>query len=150
MKKLLLLSALLIFACSGDDSSNNDNSNQTFLERYDGVVWQYDEVSGENAPYLLAFYNNPEMFRRNNGISGNCDEFYFGIFNDEFGYGWGLLLNDGDTLTVEKFDFEGIAYKIHTVVVVDDVLTETVTSYEDGSFIDEITCTRTTLTDPCD
>ena len=38
MKKLLLLSSLLIFACSSDDS--NDNSNQTFLERYDGVVWE--------------------------------------------------------------------------------------------------------------
>jgi hypothetical protein len=152
MKKLLLLSALLIFACSSDDSNdnNNDNSNQTFLERYDGVVWQYDELMGENAPVLITFYNNPEMFKRNNGTSGNCDEFYFGIFNDEFDEGWGLLLNDGDTLTLEKFDFEGIAYKINTFVVVDDVLTETVTSYEDGNFIDETTCTRTTLTNPCD
>ena len=44
MKKLLLLSALLIFACSSDDSSN-DNSNQTFLERYDGVVWEDNELS---------------------------------------------------------------------------------------------------------
>tara|TARA_B100001564_G_scaffold141926_1_gene119110 strand:+ start:676 stop:1125 length:450 start_codon:yes stop_codon:yes gene_type:complete len=149
MRKLLLLSALLIFACSSDDDNNDNNSDETFLERYDGVVWQYD-IESEDAPYLLAFYNNPEMFRRNNGISGNCDEFYFGIFNDEFGDGWGLLLNDGDTLTLEKFDFEGIAYKIHTIVVLDDVLTETITSYEDGSFIDEITCTRTTLTDPCD
>ena len=43
MKKLLLLSALLIFACSSDDSNdNNGDSNQTFLERYDGVVWVND------------------------------------------------------------------------------------------------------------
>ena len=41
MKKLLLLSALLIFACSSDDSSDNDdNSNQTFLEKYDGIIWE--------------------------------------------------------------------------------------------------------------
>lgn len=40
MKKLLLLSAILIFSCSSDDS--NDNSNQTFFERYDGVVWELD------------------------------------------------------------------------------------------------------------
>jgi hypothetical protein len=38
MKRILILSALLIFACSSDDS--NDNSNQTFLERFDGVVWE--------------------------------------------------------------------------------------------------------------
>ena len=41
MKKLLLLSAFLIFACSNGDSSN-DNNTETFLERYDGVVWEND------------------------------------------------------------------------------------------------------------
>ena len=46
MKKILLLSALFIFACSSDDSNdNNDNSNQTFLERYDGVVWESTDTS---------------------------------------------------------------------------------------------------------
>jgi len=39
MKKLLLLSAFLIFAFSSDDSSDtNENSNQTFLERYDSEM----------------------------------------------------------------------------------------------------------------
>ena len=47
MKKLILISAFLIFACSSDDSS--DNSNQTFLERYDGVVWEVDNY--ETNPY---------------------------------------------------------------------------------------------------
>ena len=48
MKKPLLLSALLIFACSSDDSNDNNdnnNSNQTFLERYDGVVWESTDTS---------------------------------------------------------------------------------------------------------
>jgi hypothetical protein len=46
MKKLLLLSALFIIACSSDDGSDtNDNSNQTFLERFDGVVWEDNELS---------------------------------------------------------------------------------------------------------
>ena len=40
MKRILILTTLLIFACSSDDT--NDTSNQTFLERYDGVVWQND------------------------------------------------------------------------------------------------------------
>ena len=42
-EKLLLISALLIFACSSDGDDNN-NSNQTFLERYDGVVWEEDMI----------------------------------------------------------------------------------------------------------
>ena len=46
MKKLLLLSALFIFACSSDDSSDtSDSTNQTFLERFDGVVWENNELS---------------------------------------------------------------------------------------------------------
>ena len=65
MKKLLLLSALLIFACSSDDSNNNedDNSNQTFLERYDGVVWkvsQSDDVGHLNNK--ITFFNNPGSY----------------------------------------------------------------------------------------
>jgi hypothetical protein len=43
MKKLLLLSALLIFACSSDDPTSDD-SNQLFLEKYDSVVWLGGEI----------------------------------------------------------------------------------------------------------
>ena len=54
MKKLLLLSALFIFACSSDD---NDNSNQTFLERYDGVVWRATDNGYEvRVQFLKCFY----------------------------------------------------------------------------------------------
>ena len=60
MKKLLLLSAFLIFACSSDDSNdNNDDSNQTFLERYDGVVWVndlYDPISNDSDPLDTVYY----------------------------------------------------------------------------------------------
>ena len=38
MRKIFFLSALLIFACSSDDS--NDNSNITFFEKYNGIVWE--------------------------------------------------------------------------------------------------------------
>ena len=68
MKKLLLLSAFFIFACSSDDSSNtNDTSNQTFLERFDGVVWQndlFDPSDPENpqADPVYLVYNNSEYF----------------------------------------------------------------------------------------
>ena len=58
MKKLLLLSALLIFACSSDDSSNNDdNSNQTFLERYDGVAWKSIDQSDSDVDDFWIIFN---------------------------------------------------------------------------------------------
>jgi hypothetical protein len=41
MKRILILTTILVFACSSDDSSDtNDNSNQNFLEKYDGVIWK--------------------------------------------------------------------------------------------------------------
>ena len=51
MKKIFLLSALLILACSSDDSTSDDN-NQLFLEKYDGVVWNWDDDSGDDSPTL--------------------------------------------------------------------------------------------------
>ena len=67
MKKLLLLSALFIFSCSDDSSDTNDNSNQTFLERFDGVVWQndlFDPSDPENpqADPVYLVLNNSEYF----------------------------------------------------------------------------------------
>ncbi len=58
MKKLLFLSALLIFACSSDDSS--DSSNQTFLERFDGVFWFHLSVVDPDDPFsnLGCFFEN--------------------------------------------------------------------------------------------
>ena len=64
MKKLLLLSALLIFACSSDDNT------ETFLERFDGVVWDgeglsYLELIDVDDPFFssqlyFAFINTPQ------------------------------------------------------------------------------------------
>ena len=38
------------------DSDDNNNSNQTFLERYDGVVWEEDMNAGT---FRIMFTNNP-------------------------------------------------------------------------------------------
>ena len=63
MKKLLLLSALLIFACGSDssDSDDNDLMEETFLERYDGVVWgsTFSEDGVEYTSYLR--FNNDDI-----------------------------------------------------------------------------------------
>ena len=62
MKRLLLLSALFIFACSSDDSSDSDLMEDTFLERYDSVVWLMDEHPEYDA-HLYAFYNSPKSVK---------------------------------------------------------------------------------------
>ena len=58
MKKLLyLFLAITIISCGGDDDSNgNSNQPQTFLEKYDSVVWENTGSAGDRA----AFINNPK------------------------------------------------------------------------------------------
>jgi hypothetical protein len=58
MKRILILTTILVFACSSDDSS--DNSNQTFLERFDGVVWE----SQESGTRRVFFNSPPSMWIR--------------------------------------------------------------------------------------
>ena len=60
MKKVLLLSALLIFACSSDEGNNdNNNSNQNFLQKYDGVTWySIGDDPGGAADYWITFSPN--------------------------------------------------------------------------------------------
>ena len=68
MKKLILLSAFFIFACSSDDS--NDNSNQTFLERYDGVVWK---ETGNTIEYDWWHIFTNEAFGSCERFKSECD-----------------------------------------------------------------------------
>ncbi len=96
MKKLLLLSALLIFACSGDDSNDN-NSNQTFLERFDGVVWEgefegtiLDDDDDPNfPPVYMAFRNNPRSKVRfvNYETQSSCQSHLLSGLTTPFGSG---------------------------------------------------------------
>ena len=140
MKKLLLLSALLIFACSSDDSSDtNDNSNQTFLERFDGVVWE------DNDGYL-AFYSNPSSIKR---LSNECREVLLNTFVN--GYSWNITTNNPTTLILDYIDNENNVYTNHRFSVSDDenIITETAVDY--GANIEVINiASRTTLTDPCE
>ena len=77
MKKLLLLSALLIFACSSDD---NDLMGETFLERYDGVVWEINDPSV--TPGLRMFNNEIQGWIEKNVNNANdefCGQYIFGV-----------------------------------------------------------------------
>ena len=118
MKKLLLLSTLLIFACSSDDSSDtNDSSNQTFLERYDGVVWE----SQENGTRTVFFNSPPSMGRdvitdTDNGQYGGCVLSVFGVENEEE-YLYELLENNLENLSVKITDLILNEYEIWNVSV---------------------------------
>ena len=86
MKKILiiLLFIPLIFACSSED--NDDNSNLTFFEKYDGVVWEVETFNNGMIPdksltnRRWQFFNGDNSFQsehyryENNGPNSIIDE----------------------------------------------------------------------------
>ena len=118
MKRILILTAILVFACSSEDSSDtNDNSNQTFLERYDGVVWE----SQENGTRTVFFNSPPSMGRdvitdTDNGQYGGCVLSVFGVENEEE-YLFELLENNLENLSVKITDLILNEYEIWNVSV---------------------------------
>ena len=134
MKKLLLLSALLIFACSSDDDSQED---QTFLERYNGIVWETSPESNVTYVQRLMFTNNPKAilsyFEEDNSgdcttiaIGTNCSDCYIIYENNN------ILSIGSDTEVISIF------------TVSSDGLTLSYDSYDDGI------CNKTNLTEVCD
>ena len=81
MKKTILLSLLVLLMISIGCSSDEDNNpTQTFLEKYDGVVWLEDSTdSVDDYAYLIQFLNSSKSIVDNEmsdgGINGpsNCD-----------------------------------------------------------------------------
>ena len=96
MKKLLLLSALFIFSCS---DNSDDNSNQTFLERYDGVVWDEDFYStNPEYSYRIIVSNNPKSVTFNEIVNiDDTDDLgcYKEVIGNEF---FRIIENSGDRL----------------------------------------------------
>ena len=64
-----LLFAICLIGCSDDDSSDN---NQLFLEKYDGVVWNWDG-SWDGYGYKIAFINSSKSITN-----------YYNLFNPPF------------------------------------------------------------------
>ena len=59
MKRILILTAILVFSCSSDDSS--DSSNQTFLERYGNTKWEI--INGDDCyPNDKWKFSNSDLF----------------------------------------------------------------------------------------
>ena len=104
MKKLLLLSALLIFACSSDDSNNNedDNSNQNFLEKYDGVAWK--EINTSDVDWWLIFTQSSVTFCEQFSMNCDCSSEEWGVV-DEDGFYSEVIENSSERLVVGQSDW---------------------------------------------
>ncbi len=92
---ICLFLAVTIFACSSDDS--NDNSNGTFLEKYDGVVWDEDFYStNPEYSYRIIVSNNPKSVTFSE-ILENADDnsCYTEVIGNEF---FTIIENSGDRL----------------------------------------------------
>ena len=138
MKKLLLLSAaFLIFACSSDDSS--DSSNQTFLERYDGVVW---EAENDNVIGRYMFTNNPKGLIQYNSSSDVLFQCKVYLFEQEAeGQDYYIIIeNSNDYLSLDETNADGTLRRINFEVN-ENLL------YQDDI---QIYMNKTTLTDPCE
>lgn len=121
MKKLLLLFAFLILACSSDDSNNNDNNTETFLERYDGVVWE-NQCCG----IRYTFFTNPARFEYTPQVEFNqfdCETTYFEIENEN-GVFLEILENYQNQLTFINYG-------------IDTFTTHYITASEDGNNLNE-------------
>ena len=93
MKKLLyLLFAITLLGCGSNDDDNV--SAQTFLEKYDGVMWRVDDFTYDHYDYgeYLTFNNSTqvldkvfmkEIFVFDQQDSFECDEFEVGYFDED-------------------------------------------------------------------
>jgi len=151
MKKLLLISALLIFACSSDssDSDDNDLMEETFLEKYDGVVWESDEWASINdtGVWRYIIFNDASDFLTivtdDNIIE--CVNIY--EFSNEEGY-ISISANSEN-----NFVFNWAEIDSET----EDVDTITITAINNGNNIEWLSTiygltsfTRTNISTPCD
>ena len=148
MKKLLLLSALLIFACSsdeGNDDYDNNNSNQTFLEKYDGVVWindLYDPLFPENEDVDPVYYifSNQNIFLDAGWYDPELEcasmDPEWGTFSASFS----ILENLNNNFTLQVNAGETIIFSVS-----DDgqTLTETLSSQESQTY------SRSDISNPC-
>lgn len=141
MKKLLLLSALFVFACSGDNSS--DSSNQTFFEKYDGVVWQEETLedylsriqinNGNTITWKSYFVEDGDVY---------CD--ISTLLGSNF-----IEVNENSFSWNEQAEYNGVIETWITTVTATNNGNNLIIEYSDDPDYPEY-YSRTTLTDPCE
>ena len=141
MKKLLLLSALFVFACSGDNSS--DSSNQTFFEKYDGVVWQEETLED----YLSRIQiNNGNTITRKSYFVEDGDVYcnISTLLGSNF-----IEVNENSFSWNEQAEYNGVIETWITTVTATNNGNNLIIEYSDDPDYSEY-YSRTTLTDPCE
>ena len=141
MKKLLLLFALFVFACSGDNSS--DSSNQTFFEKYDGVVWQEETLedylsriqinNGNTITWKSYFVEDGDVY---------CD--ISTLLGSNF-----IEVNENSFSWNEQAEYNGVIETWITTVTATNNGNNLIIEYSDDPDYPEY-YSRTTLTDPCE
>ena len=141
MKKLLLLFALFVFACSGDNSS--DSSNQTFFEKYDGVVWQEETLedylsriqinNGNTITWKSYFVEDGDVY---------CD--ISTLLGSNF-----IEVNENSFSCNEQAEYNGVIETWTTTVTATNNGNNLIIEYSDDPDYPEY-YSRTTLTDPCE
>jgi hypothetical protein len=175
MKKLVyFFLTILIVGCSSDDESN---TSQTFLEKYAGVVWEYDqwdtidEDEQEGYWRYIIFDNrdknweySPDVqgnFELNNGFFTRYEADYDGTFNC---YTAGEFSNDEGSISIEmnsdnvlKFRWVEIDQENGSTIVDTSLITLTAinngTTLEstDSLFPGEVgTWSRVNISNPCE
>ena len=147
MKKLLyLLFAICLIGCSNDD---DNASAQTFLEKYDGVMWRVDDFSSNQQDYAeyLTFNNSTQVLDKVfmkeifvNSDSFECDKIEVG-YNAENNNTISLI-EDEDELTIEIKDEDTQNKNTYFFKVTNGKLSTNVYS--------GITYSVTNYEDPCD
>ena len=141
MKKLLLLSALFVFACSGDNSS--DSYNQTFFEKYDGVVWQEETL--EDYLSRIQINNGNTITRKSYFVEEGdvyCD--ISTLLGSNF-----IEVNENSFSWNEQAEYNGVIETWITTVTATNNGNNLIIEYSDDPDYPEY-YSRTTLTDPCE
>ena len=145
MKKLLyIFLTVLMVGCSGEDSNDNNNSNLTFFEKYDGVVWE-EQTSFD---YL-------SRLQINNGTTISV-KFYFVEEGDVYCDSDTLLSSNLIVVTEDSFSFEedeegmdGQIVSYITTVTATNNGNDLIIEFSDDPEYPEY-YSKTTLTDPCE
>ena len=150
MKKLLiiLLFIPLIFACSKDD---NDDTNLTFFEKYDGVVWEWETYNNGRIPDKSLSNSRIQFFNSANSISIKGYFFEVGssstiedCYSDQ--YSRADLNNISENSVIYESDIEIIVF----TVTDNGNLLSLATSFKGGGEPDYTdTYFRTSLNNPC-
>ena len=143
-RAIYLFLTLFLISCSKDDKSSE---NQTFLQKYDGYGFVYENDTGSETGSEYVFFSDSEYFLKYASVYGGDSECVLvreeSVFDSEEGEGYNLsiLTNEGDTLLIEieyayedgEVEIDQLEYSInsqgdvmtYTLIVDSDTYTDT-------------------------